>query len=182
MITYAKAMQQGFTLMEILVTISIASLLMTLGVPAMRNALENHRAFTLSREFVAMVAYTRSEAITRKQPVSFCAAADVNLTNCASTGGFVAGQSWNNGWLVFIDGDSDGIVDTGEEILKVQPPLSHNDIFNSIQRVVTYDDAGFPTAGTGSFTVEPAGCSGTNGKLVTISPAGRPTIADHTCS
>jgi type IV fimbrial biogenesis protein FimT len=37
---------------------------------------------------------------------------------CAATGG------WQQGWIVFADGDSDGQRDAAETLLRVQPPLA----------------------------------------------------------
>ena len=61
----------------------------------------------------------RAEALRRNRTVVLCRSD--NLTDCAS------GDVWT-GWLVFVDADNDGVVDSGEEILKtgtIDAPLVH---------------------------------------------------------
>jgi type IV fimbrial biogenesis protein FimT len=90
----------GFTLVELMITITVAALLMTLGTPSLRSMVLRHRLEAAARELQADLAYARQEALRRgldahlafQSGSSWCyalslgAAADCRL---AATGGNV---------------------------------------------------------------------------------------------
>ena len=92
----------GFTLLELLVTVSIIGIVMAIGVPAMSTFTLNDRLTTQVNTMVGHLAYARSEAVKRTQPVSICVSN--NATNC--TGG-----NWQDGWIVYVDADNDNFGD-----------------------------------------------------------------------
>ena len=65
-------------------------------------------------QFVSSLALARSEAIKRNLPVAICASSDGE--NC-SGGGF------ESGWIVYVNSNSDGNRDSGEEVLWVSEAL-----------------------------------------------------------
>jgi type IV fimbrial biogenesis protein FimT len=85
---------RGFTLIEVLVTISIAVILMALAVPSFTEIMTRNRLVTYNNEFVAALATARSEAIRRGTTVSVCKRA--SDTSCV-------GGAWSNGWLVVVN-------------------------------------------------------------------------------
>jgi len=82
----------GFTIVELMITIAIVAILLTVGIPSFRNVILNTRLTSLANEVVASVQIARSEAIKRNATVRLCASA--NGTTCATTG------SWEQGWIV----------------------------------------------------------------------------------
>ncbi len=159
----------------------IAGILMALASPALRAVLQNNRAYTISKEFVSMLSYARSEAIKRGVSVSICAASDNTLSACETGSSYINDASWGNGWLVFVDENGDGDLAANGDILRVHSQLPDANMVNSIERRITYGGSGFPISNTGNFTFLTNGCTGTNAKLVTINPAGRAMIEDHAC-
>jgi type IV fimbrial biogenesis protein FimT len=90
----------GFTLFELLVTMSIAAILMTLAIPAMRHFVQEQQDSSAASSLVANLNYARSEAIKEDLPTG----AGIGVSFCASTG---AGANptcdtpnWANGWIV----------------------------------------------------------------------------------
>ena len=105
---HQPARDAGFTLMEALVTVAVVAIVLSAGVPAFRNAIERNRMEAAAERLHSSMVYARSQAMSRRATVSVCPANE-DVSAC--------GSSWDNGWLVFEDGDSDGLLGTGEEIL-----------------------------------------------------------------
>lgn len=91
--------QLGFTLMELIITLVIAAILVSLAVPNMRTFIQNGRISTQANDFVTDITYTRSEAIKRGTNVALCAS--TSGTACPG----VAIANWELGRLIFVDGD-----------------------------------------------------------------------------
>lgn len=102
---------RGFTLTELMVTIAVAAIGISLVVPGFDTAVSNSRRATAVNELISTMHLARSEAITRNEQVAVCPSSDA-LT---CSGG------WNDGWLYFVDLDRDMVLDAGEEMLGVKP-------------------------------------------------------------
>ena len=99
------ARHAGFTLLELMVTIVIASILLALAVPEFtRFGLASARAKGATELFSA-ISEARSEAVARNAPVTLCRRdwyASSAFPKCATDGG-----TWAQGWLVYQDADGD---------------------------------------------------------------------------
>lgn len=163
--------QQGVTLVELLITIAVMSILVTIAAPSLNNMLENNRLLVLNNRIVSALVYTRSEAIKQKYDTSMCVR-NSNGTDCADTGGF------EQGWIIFVDCDgnkkvttadacdyldnatnlpgADNIPDTPETILVDSKPSSEGITITttgSIGRIVTYQPRGNKQGVSGSFSI-----------------------------
>ena len=135
----------GFTLLELMVTMTLISLVMAIGIPSMRDFIKNDRLVTQINTMVGHLAYARSEAVTRHLPVIICASS--NLTSCSS-------NNWAEGWILFVDTDSNSDFSAGEDMLRQQQPLSGGVTFtSSVGSVVTYDERGFAPDSIGTFSL-----------------------------
>jgi type IV fimbrial biogenesis protein FimT len=106
----------GFTLIELMMTLAVATILMTVAVPSFRTIIQNNRLTTEINEYLTSISIARSEAIKRADRVTMCISSDGAA--CITTG------DWSQGWIIFIDSDNDAVVDGGEEILRVHGALS----------------------------------------------------------
>ena len=86
------ARERGFTMMELLVAVSIAAMLFAIGVPMFRNASLGARLSAAANNLLASVQLARSEAIKRNVRVTLCTSSDG--ATCAASGG------WEQGWIV----------------------------------------------------------------------------------
>ncbi|SCZ51596.1 GspH/FimT family pseudopilin [Thiohalomonas denitrificans] len=60
----------GFTLIELMITISVLAILITLGVPSFQDTLERHRLKAAIEQVYQDLQYARSEAIKRNQNIT----------------------------------------------------------------------------------------------------------------
>ena len=81
----------GFTLIELMVTVAVASILAVVAVPAMAGLINANRINSASDNLTAALQLARSEAIRRGTSVTVCASADGQA--CANT------ASWDR-WIV----------------------------------------------------------------------------------
>lgn len=103
----------GLTLVEILVTLSIAALLMTLAVPSFRPLLDRWRVRQAEGAVTDTVRLGRTEAIKRGGNVMMQKMPN-NTDNCTIAPLTV---DWGCGWRLFVDSDASGNYTDGEEVL-----------------------------------------------------------------
>lgn len=83
----ARSSVAGFTLLELLVTIAVASVLLGIAVPSFRTMMVSNRLTTQTNDIVSAINFARSEAITRNRSVSFCRARNATSTTCENSQG-----------------------------------------------------------------------------------------------
>ena len=173
------AKQLGFTLLELLVTVSIAAVLTALAVPSIAETIKNNRITAQVNEFVGALNFARSEAIKRGVRVSLCKTSDA--MTCIRDG---AGSNWAQGWIMFTNQDMDNVNDGGSEtILKVQDAAQAQItiIGNTfIDDMISYSPNG-RIVSTGNIRV----CDdriGEVGRRIVIVGTGRSRIETITCS
>lgn len=154
--------KSGFTLVEFIITLTVAVIALALAAPSFSELIQNNRIAAQTNELVNMLHLARSEAVTRSTAVSVCA---------SGTGSSCTATDWRNGWIVFIDGDTAGTVDGTDTILKVYqaaggPSVTSDGFANP--RYIRYGSTGRADS-TGTFTI----CRpGLKGRLVYVSATG----------
>ncbi len=162
------AQTAGFTLIELMVVIVIVAIFVTVGVPSFQNLIQDNRLVTQANRLVSSLQLARSEALKLGTPVSICRS--TNGTSCAGVG-----ESWESGWIVFVDTNSNGDVD-GERIILTSGALSAGNTLRAaapFNDFVNYQPNGLQSAANGTFRI----CDGSNpdtskGKRVLVSPTG----------
>lgn len=87
----------GFTLPELVVTLAVAAILVTVAVPNFRTFIQNSRINGTADNFLAALQQARSEAITRGDKVILCRTADPSTDGCGDSGD----KDWASGWLMY---------------------------------------------------------------------------------
>lgn len=166
---------QGFTLIEFLVTMAIAALLMFVAVPGFYGIIQNNKIVTMTNKLSATFNFARSEAIRIGANVSVCPAANAALSSCGGA------ANWANGWIVFADPDGNNAIDSSNDILKVNEALPVGTSVTASAARVTYDASGFVSSNAFTISVAASGCYGKNGRVINIAASGRLAITYTTC-
>ncbi|WP_438862973.1 GspH/FimT family pseudopilin [Neptunicella sp.] len=99
--------QYGLTLVELLITIAIVAILITVVGPNMRDMLVKNRVISQINEVSSMIQYARSTAVNEQTTTIICPSQD--FTDCST--------DWSNAKMVFIDANADGTRNANEDIL-----------------------------------------------------------------
>ena len=161
----------GFTLLEMLITLSILGILAFMAVPSLMDTFNRLAVNTAARRINTALSLARSEAVKRGRNVSVCPSS--SGTDCAA-------GSWAAGWIVFVDanGDADGAtgsVDSGDEVLRVFDALADIDVAVSPStNLLSYSNKGYGTlTAVTTFTLCPMDGDSGNARQVEISVSGR---------
>ena len=130
-------LSRGFTLIELMVTLAVVSILLTIAVPSYRELIQSNRMSTQANLLLSDLNAARSEAVKRRIPVTLCKSSTQSA--CATSGGY------EQGWIIFTDHNRDGGVDAGEMILRTQG-TSGSDLTirgkSPIQNRISFFDSG----------------------------------------
>lgn len=102
---------KGFTLIELMVTISIVGIMAAIAVPNFTTFIQNSRIVAQANDLVTSLNYARSEAVKRWQGITVCPGTAAGCSNSAN---------WSNGWVVFVDNDANGVPDNAASVLRVK--------------------------------------------------------------
>lgn len=172
----------GFTLIELMVVIAIASVLMKLAAPSFKQLLQSNTISSNVNNFLADMRYARSESVRRGGGVIMCRsdAPEAASPVCGSGSG-PGGNGWVSGWIIFIDLDGDGtrIASSTDPVLRVQAAITAMD---SIQEA---NSTKFRFTATGrltlggitSFEFGGGNYAGTVKRTVCVSVGGRARLA-----
>lgn len=156
----------GFTLIEMIVTVTLVGILLTIAVPSFWKLILNQGIKTASYDIFAAMEYARSEAIKTNGPVSLRAG--------ASTDG-----AWTTGWRV---------VNASSTVLRswsAASNLSITETANSGATVITFGPDGRVTspAAPPRIQLDPAATeSGVSNRCVGVDLIGRPITRMGACS
>lgn len=106
--------QRAFTIIELMVTMAVAAILITVAIPAMQDLVRNNRLVTQTNLLVSHIQLARSEAIKRSSQSALCRSADPQAATPTCSG---SATTWTTGWLVFADGNGDGAYQSATDTL-----------------------------------------------------------------
>lgn len=127
--------EAGLTLIELLTTLTIAAITLTIGVPAFSGSLERTRVATAMHQVSADLAMARSTAIMRRAQVVLCPRTPD--FRCRDD------SDWSHGWIVFTDDDGNRQPDDEAHVIRVSDPPSHRTLaIDSTRRFLRYQRDG----------------------------------------
>ena len=162
---------RGFTLVELLITIAIAAILLSAGVPALSDFIRNNRLQSAAAGIAADLTAARTEA----------ARTYLNVVVCASTAGTACdGTDWNTGRIVYADANGNGTVEPSE-IIRWSAPFDAGLAATAVgfTALVAFRPTGAASA-SGSIDVCD-GRSGPHGRRVDLNAAGRISLRAVSC-
>jgi type IV fimbrial biogenesis protein FimT len=172
----------GLTLIELLITVAVLAILIAAGVPSFRELLKNTEITAQANELLTAIHFARSEALKRARPVSICRSSD----------GTTCGSDWQDGWLVFVDGNAAGSTSAsvGEALRAWSGPslgmtVEGTDSQTPLPAFIRVLPSGavdaeiLPTAAT--FKLRPDSCSGSQGRDLVLLTTGRAAVSRAEC-
>lgn len=177
---------RGFTLVEMMVTITIAVILLALGVPSMKSMIERNAISNQVNAFIGSVIVARAEAIKRNASVVVCRSNNAETSSTPSC--TTSGTDWKSGWIVFLDRDDNKNFDAskGDVLVRVQGNFSNSggieqNSFGKLQ----FRNTGVLGSGWTSFAFNTVTLTSSQQRRVCVSSTGRTRLIDNstdTCS
>ncbi|WP_455375982.1 GspH/FimT family pseudopilin [Kaarinaea lacus] len=173
---------KGFTLIEMMMTLTIAAILLTVAVPSFNAFTKNSKITKQVNLLAASVSMARGEAAKRGARIVMCQSTNPTATTdsppsvppCDGTSG-----TWSNGWVVFVDSDNDLVVDAVTDVVGVFQTEPGVNIKTTTGTTIAFNPDGSTTSGAQSFAV----CDnrGVNyGKQLDVAGTGRPSMGAAT--
>jgi prepilin-type N-terminal cleavage/methylation domain-containing protein len=106
----------GFTLIELMVTVSVAAILLAVAVPSLTSVYERTRSSTAINNIENSIAFARNQAISYGRKIVVCPGSGSSCTG-----------DWIDGYVIFIDDDNDNKVDNNTSVLKKEQHLNLKD-------------------------------------------------------
>lgn len=140
---------KGFTLVELIITLTIAGILAAVALPAFQDFIRNERVKSASFDLMTALTFARSEAIKRNTSVDM----------------IPSGSGWKGGWDIKV----------GTTLLRNQAAFNGINITDSNEvDAVTYRKDGRLSTEATNFTVFVSADTGINPRCITIDLSGRP--------
>lgn len=146
-----RATRRGFSLYELLLTLTLVAILVGLGLPSFAAIAARSRISTEVNALFHAVHLARKESIMRREVVSLCTSRDGSTCS--------AGRDWSTAWIMFNNNDDDVPPqrDPGEPLLYVH----------------FVADSVMISANRSTFTLRATQKRATNGTLIVCDRAGR---------
>ena len=104
--------QFGLSLVEFTATVMLLGVAALLSAPLLYKVVNDQRTSQYVNELVAALTYARNQSVSRGQPVAVCSSS--NGHKCSDT-------PWAAGYIVFVDGNRDGVADASAAVLRHWP-------------------------------------------------------------
>ena len=144
---------RGFSLYELLMTLALVALVLTVGLPSFGSLVADKRLRAETDALFHAVHLARKASIVRRRVVSLCPSVDGK--SCSG------GYDWSGGWIVFANADRDEPPQVDDN----EPILGRHVVDDTVQVL----------ANRRGFTLRSTHLRATNGTLVVCDRAGRAT-------
>lgn len=177
-----KLYLSGFTLVELMVTVSILGILIMLAAPSFQSLIEQVRIESQINRLKTDMSYARSEAMRTGQTVHICKRNGGSTTVCGTD----PANNWEQGWTIFPDADNDNTIDPNAAPLRISDPIATGRAF-AAPNAPARDGFGFtaqglPTGlGIACISFCPGGCHtvSPNSKFLVMNRLGRLRIVKY---
>ncbi|RNE91739.1 GspH/FimT family pseudopilin [Marichromatium sp. AB32] len=141
--------QQGVTLLELIVTISILTIILSVAIPSFREIIATNRIAVINNDLLEALHVARSEAIKRGTRVTVCKSTTTSSSSPACATG---DPGWESGWIIFSDRGTRGQIDGNDQVIIVHEqniPAVTITTGNSFKDFISYLPSGFSQGSSG---------------------------------
>lgn len=136
---------RAFTLVELVITLTIVGVLAAITLPSIGRFVQSNRLVSVTNNFAGTLSLARSEALKRATGAGVCP---------SITGTACVGTNWATGWIVFIDVDGNSAWTASDLVIRVYEPVTADVSINGSSSLIVYDSQGrVPTNGVGAYVV-----------------------------
>lgn len=158
---YRKRLQTGVTLIELMVTVTVLGIILTVGVPSLGQFLRNSELNAVTHQIQEAMVYARAEAVNRQRNIRVC---PLNQGN----GRCRNGRDWSQGMVVYEDLNGNGNFNPPAEELKVVDYSNGTTVRRNGAGHIQFNSFG-RTGSRGTFTISVTGLS----RQMTLASSGR---------
>lgn len=162
-----KSGQRGFNLLELMVAITVTGILLSVGVPTLRDMTMRQRIVASTQDLQLDLTLARQEAVTRGTSVSVCTSAD---------GATCSNDGWEQRRIVFADLNANGAIDVNDEAIKFSAALVDGLTATSADGFLTFNATG-AVAAASLINVCHTGFKGRN---IRVKRTGHPVVETMT--
>lgn len=166
---------QGFTLVELMVTIAVVAILAAVAFPSFRSTMRSNQMATSTNELLAAISLARSEAIRNNGGGGVC----------ASRAGATCDGSWNDGVMAYGDADGSGTFSDGDTVLRFSQGRRTLQINTAVSPTsgIAFDRSGRRRAAADQvMTLTPDSCrAGDPRRTLTVNLSGQVRVVRDTC-
>jgi type IV fimbrial biogenesis protein FimT len=120
-----KHNQSGFSLIELMITISIFAILVAMAAPSFNNVIVGNKLASARDNLVSALQFAKTEAISRNTEVAICPSTD--SATCSGS------EDWSDGWIIYEDTGA-GTTSTVGTIIRVQAEVSNIEVVHNGHR------------------------------------------------
>jgi len=189
--TSSRCSTRGFTLIELMVTMTVMAILLAIAIPSFSRTMSINRLVSQTNELVGGLNLARSEAIHRGQTVSIHSKSDT--------------ANFQTGWEVFTDADGSGspaapATAIDGTVIRTNPAITGSTTIHRVTRAgaspnftytvssaadkgyVIYNARGGNASGVAFFRICDASSASTPGRIVQVSVVGKTSVDSTTAA
>ncbi|MGE8448000.1 MAG: GspH/FimT family pseudopilin [Comamonas sp.] len=173
----SRRVQQGFNIIEVMVVVALIGIALAIAVPSMAALIRSNRTTSEISTLVSSIRMAKSEAIKRGSAVQICSTTDAST--CSGT------NVWNTGWLIYVDSNGNGSLDSGEEIITTEQAFkyAHTLLASSNSEKIDINRDGFavnlPSTGKIIYTLTTSPADNNAKRCLSIDLSGNAVVGRH---
>jgi len=155
----------GFTLVELLITLVIVTVLAMTAIPSFKHIYHTSKSTAVINQVLGVTRLARNTAVTEK----------TTTTLCPSVDGLTCSGEWKDGVILFTDNNTNSQKDGNDHVVRFYQPFIDTGFLNwrSLRNKIQFSSTGMPRGTVGSFVYCPNDQDSLYAKSMVLSFQGR---------